>query len=94
MLLAALACLAGLAMAVLKTSPSGPAAPVPQAGSTQAAGGCVLIAAWHKAGGHNTLIVAATFGQPGTAQTIPPNALDAGHVLVLALDRALGHRGR
>ena len=59
-------------------------------GSMQAAGGCVLIAAWHKTGGHRTLIVAATFGQPGTAQTILPNALDAGHMLVLALDRALG----
>jgi D-alanyl-D-alanine carboxypeptidase (penicillin-binding protein 5/6) len=59
-------------------------------GSTQAAGGCVLIAAWHQAGAHDTLIVAATFGQPGTAQTILPNALDAGHLLVLALDRALG----
>jgi D-alanyl-D-alanine carboxypeptidase (penicillin-binding protein 5/6) len=63
-------------------------------GSTQAAGGCVLIAAWHKAGGHNTLIVAATFGQPGTAQTILPNALHAGHTLVLTLDRALSHRRR
>jgi D-alanyl-D-alanine carboxypeptidase (penicillin-binding protein 5/6) len=59
-------------------------------GSTQAAGGCVLIAAWHRAGAHNTLIVAATFGQPGTSQTILPNALQAGHNLVLALDRALG----
>jgi D-alanyl-D-alanine carboxypeptidase (penicillin-binding protein 5/6) len=63
-------------------------------GSTQAAGGCVLIAAWHKAGAHDTLIVAATFGQPGTAQTILPNALGAGHMLVLALDRALGHSKR
>jgi serine-type D-Ala-D-Ala carboxypeptidase (penicillin-binding protein 5/6) len=61
-------------------------------GSTQAAGGCVLIAAWHRAGAHNTLIVAATFGQPGTARTILPHALDAGHMLVLALERALGHR--
>jgi D-alanyl-D-alanine carboxypeptidase (penicillin-binding protein 5/6) len=59
-------------------------------GSTQAAGGCVLIAAWHKASGHRTLIVAAVLGQPGTAQTILPNALRAGHNLVLALDRALG----
>ncbi len=59
-------------------------------GSTQAAGGCVVIAAWHQAGGRNTLIVAATFGQPGTAQTILPNALHAGHMLVLALDHALG----
>ncbi|HEY1919229.1 MAG TPA: hypothetical protein VGH27_26970 [Streptosporangiaceae bacterium] len=63
-------------------------------GSTQAAGGCVLIAAWHKAGAHDTLIVAATFGQPGTAQTILPNALEAGHMLVLALDRALRPSGR
>ena len=65
-------------------------------GSTQAAGGCVLVAAWHKASGHRTLILAAVFGQPGTAQTILPNALRAGHNLVLALDRALGHgtRGR
>jgi D-alanyl-D-alanine carboxypeptidase (penicillin-binding protein 5/6) len=63
-------------------------------GSTQAAGGCVVIAAWHKAGAHNTLIIAATFGQPGTAQTILPNALHAGHMLVLALDRALGHSRR
>ncbi len=58
-------------------------------GSTQAAGGCVLIAAWHKAGGRKTLIVAATFGQPGTAATILPNALQAGRNLVLALDSAL-----
>jgi D-alanyl-D-alanine carboxypeptidase (penicillin-binding protein 5/6) len=57
-------------------------------GSTQAAGGCVLIAAWHEASGRRTLIVAATFGQPGTAQTILPNALQAGLDLVLALDRA------
>ena len=59
-------------------------------GSTQAAGGCVLIAAWRNASGHRTLIVAAVLGQPGTAQTILPNALRAGHNLVLALDRALG----
>ncbi len=60
-------------------------------GSTQAAGGCVLVAAWHEASGHRTLIVAAAFGQPGTAETILPNALQAGHNLVLALDRALSH---
>lgn len=59
-------------------------------GSTQAAGGCVLIAAWQKASRHRTLIVAAAFGQPGTAQTILPNALRAGHDLVLALNHALG----
>jgi D-alanyl-D-alanine carboxypeptidase (penicillin-binding protein 5/6) len=59
-------------------------------GSMQAAGGCILIAAWRQAGGRSTLIVAATFGQPGTASTILPNALQAGHNLVLSLDRALG----
>ena len=56
--------------------------------------GCVLVAAWHKASGRKTLIVAATFGQPGTAQTILPNALQASHNLVLALDRALGQGPR
>jgi hypothetical protein len=39
--------------------------------------------------GHRTLIVAATFGQPGSAGTILPNALQAGRQLVLALDTAL-----
>ena len=63
-------------------------------GSTQAAGGCALIAAWHKASGHKTLVVSATFGQPGTAGTILPHALQAGHDLVLALDRALGAGGQ
>jgi len=63
-------------------------------GSTHAAGGCVLIAAWQKASGRKALIVAATFGQPGTAETILPNALRAGHNLVLALDRALGPGAR
>jgi D-alanyl-D-alanine carboxypeptidase (penicillin-binding protein 5/6) len=62
--------------------------------SVQAAGGCVLIAAWHKAGGRKTLIVTATFGQPGTAETILPNALQAGRNLVLSLDRALGPGAR
>ena len=36
----------------------------------------------------STLVIAATFGQPGTAQTILPNALQAGHDLVLALNHA------
>ena len=58
-------------------------------GSTQAAGGCLLAAAWQRVNGHNTLIVAATFGQPGTAGTMLPNALQAGHNLMLALDIAL-----
>jgi D-alanyl-D-alanine carboxypeptidase (penicillin-binding protein 5/6) len=61
-------------------------------GSMQAAGGCVLLAAWHTVSGHKTLIVAAAFGQPGTAGTILPNALQAGRSLVLALDQALGAR--
>jgi D-alanyl-D-alanine carboxypeptidase (penicillin-binding protein 5/6) len=59
-------------------------------GSTRAAGGCLLVAAWTQAGRHKTLIVAAVLGQPGTAGTILANALQAGHNLVLALDRALG----
>jgi D-alanyl-D-alanine carboxypeptidase (penicillin-binding protein 5/6) len=63
-------------------------------GSTQGAGGCLLIAAWQEVRGRNTLIVAATFGQPGTAATILPNALQAGHRLVLALDRALAPGGQ
>jgi D-alanyl-D-alanine carboxypeptidase (penicillin-binding protein 5/6) len=58
-------------------------------GSTHAAGGCLLVAAWANVSGRKTLIVAATFGQPGTAATILPNALQAGHNLVLALDHAL-----
>jgi D-alanyl-D-alanine carboxypeptidase (penicillin-binding protein 5/6) len=58
-------------------------------GSTQAAGGCLLVTAWTEVNGHRTLIVAATLGQPGTAGTILPNALQAGHNLVLALAAAL-----
>src|ERR1700761_7276204 len=58
-------------------------------GSTQAAGGCFLGAAWAEVNGHRTLIVAATFGQPGAAGTILPHALQAGHDLILALDAAL-----
>ncbi|HEY3976983.1 MAG TPA: hypothetical protein VGM79_06890 [Streptosporangiaceae bacterium] len=58
-------------------------------GSTQAAGGCLLVAARQELNGHSTLIVAAAFGQPGTAGTILPNALRAGRNLVLALDTAL-----
>jgi serine-type D-Ala-D-Ala carboxypeptidase (penicillin-binding protein 5/6) len=58
-------------------------------GSTQAAGGCLLVAARQQVNGHNVLIVAATFGQPGPAATILPNALQAGRNLVLALDAAL-----
>ena len=59
-------------------------------GSTQAAGGCLLIAAWQQVSGRKDMIVAAVFGQPGTAGTILPNALQAGYSLMLALDRALG----
>jgi D-alanyl-D-alanine carboxypeptidase (penicillin-binding protein 5/6) len=58
-------------------------------GSDTAAGGCILLAAWRQARGHDTLIVAATFGQPGTMATMLPTALQAGHQLVLALGRAL-----
>jgi hypothetical protein len=52
-------------------------------------GGCILLAAWQQARGHDTLIVAATFGQPGTMATMLPSALQAGHQLMLALGRAL-----
>jgi hypothetical protein len=61
-------------------------------GSDTAAGGCVLLAARQQARGHDTLIVAATFGQPGTMATMLPNALQAGRQLVLALGRALAGR--
>jgi hypothetical protein len=84
-LLAALACLAGLAMAELKTSPSGPAA---SSGPAALPSGTVTPRVG-TAAGRKTLIVAVTFGQPGTAGTILPNALQASHDLVLALDRAL-----
>ena len=61
-------------------------------GSDTAAGGCILLAAWKQVRGHDTLIVAATFGQPGTMATMLPTALQAGHQLVLVLGRALaGH---
>ncbi len=63
-------------------------------GSTRAAGGCLLVAARQEVNGRNILIVAATFGQPGTAGTILPNALQAGRNLVLALDAALGPGGQ
>jgi D-alanyl-D-alanine carboxypeptidase (penicillin-binding protein 5/6) len=59
-------------------------------GSTQAGGGCLLVAAWTQADRHKTLIEVAVLGQPGTAGTILASALQAGHNLVLALDRAIG----
>ncbi len=59
-------------------------------GSTQAAAGCLLVAAWQEVSGRSTLIVAAAFGQPGTAGTMLPHALQVGHDLVLALHTALG----
>jgi D-alanyl-D-alanine carboxypeptidase (penicillin-binding protein 5/6) len=62
-------------------------------GSDTAAGGCILLAAWQQVRGHDTLIVAATFGQPGTMATMLPNALQAGHQLVLAVGRALAGQG-
>src|SRR5690348_15100010 len=61
-------------------------------GSDTAAGGCIVLAAWRQARGPHTLIVAATFGQPGTMATMLPNALQAGHQLVLAVGRALDKR--
>ncbi len=61
-------------------------------GSTDAAGGCVLLAAWRQAGSRKTLIIAATLGQPGTMRTMLPNALQAGNALVLSLDDALSRQ--
>jgi serine-type D-Ala-D-Ala carboxypeptidase (penicillin-binding protein 5/6) len=59
-------------------------------GSDSAAGGCVLLASWRDVrGGSRVLIVAAVLGQPGTAETILPNALGAGRHLMLGLGRAL-----
>jgi len=60
-------------------------------GSTSAAGGCVLVAAWHWVGGRRTLIIAAVFGQPGPLSESLANALEAGRQLVLAVDHALDH---
>jgi D-alanyl-D-alanine carboxypeptidase (penicillin-binding protein 5/6) len=61
-------------------------------GSTDAAGGCVLLAAWRRAGSRRTLIIAATLGQPGTMRTMLPNALRAGNALVLSVDDALSRQ--
>jgi D-alanyl-D-alanine carboxypeptidase (penicillin-binding protein 5/6) len=60
-------------------------------GSDSAAGGCVLLASWRgvRGGGSEVLIVAAVLGQPGTDETILPNALGAGHHLMLGLGQAL-----
>ena len=60
-------------------------------GSDSAAGGCVLLASWRdvRGGGSKVLIVAAVLGQPGTGETILPNALGAGRHLMLGLGQAL-----
>jgi serine-type D-Ala-D-Ala carboxypeptidase (penicillin-binding protein 5/6) len=62
-------------------------------GSDTAAGGCILLAAWQPVHGRSTLVVAATFGQPGTMATMLAHALQAGQQLVHALRRALAGRG-
>jgi serine-type D-Ala-D-Ala carboxypeptidase (penicillin-binding protein 5/6) len=60
-------------------------------GSDSAAGGCVLLASWRdvRGDGSRVLIVAAVLGQPGTDETILPNALGAGRHLMLGLGQAL-----
>ena len=60
-------------------------------GSDSAAGGCALLASWRdvRGGGNRVLIVAAVLGQPGTDETILPNALEAGRHLMLSLGQAL-----
>jgi serine-type D-Ala-D-Ala carboxypeptidase (penicillin-binding protein 5/6) len=59
-------------------------------GSDSAAGGCVLLASWRdvRRSASRVLIVAAVLGQPGTGETILPNALGAGRHLMLGLGRA------
>jgi D-alanyl-D-alanine carboxypeptidase (penicillin-binding protein 5/6) len=63
-------------------------------GSDSAAGGCILLASWRdvRGGKSRVLIVAAVLGQPGTAETILPHALEAGRLLMLSLDKALQSR--
>jgi serine-type D-Ala-D-Ala carboxypeptidase (penicillin-binding protein 5/6) len=67
-------------------------------GSDSAAGGCVLLASWRDVRGARSrvLIVAAVLGQPGSAETILPRALEAGRLLMLSLGDALqpAARGR
>jgi D-alanyl-D-alanine carboxypeptidase (penicillin-binding protein 5/6) len=65
-------------------------------GSDFAAGGCVLLASWRdvRGGGSRVLIVAAVLGQPGTDETILPNALAAGRHLMLGLGQALQPESR
>jgi D-alanyl-D-alanine carboxypeptidase (penicillin-binding protein 5/6) len=63
-------------------------------GSTSAAGGCVLLAAWHRVSGRRVLVIAAVFGQPGPLSASLANALAAGQQLVLAVDHALDHPAR
>jgi serine-type D-Ala-D-Ala carboxypeptidase (penicillin-binding protein 5/6) len=63
-------------------------------GTTSAAGGCVLLAAWHRVSGRRTLIIALVFGQPGTLSASLANALAAGQQLILAVDHALDHPAR
>src|SRR5579859_465320 len=58
-------------------------------GSDTAAGGCVLLAAWQHARGHDTLVVAAAFSQPGALAAMLPNALRSEERRVVALGRAL-----
>jgi len=63
-------------------------------GSTSAAGGCVLLAAWHRVSGRRVLVIAAVFGQPGPLSASLANALAVGQQLVLAVDHALDHPAR
>jgi len=63
-------------------------------GTTAAAGGCVLLAAWHDLGRQPVLIVAASFGQRGTTRTMLAEALSAGDRLVLRVERALDRHKR
>ena len=57
-------------------------------GSTSAAGGCVLLAARSDGGDRQSLIVVAVLGQPGSPGTIVSAALQAGHQLLIGIERA------
>jgi len=58
-------------------------------GSTSAAGGCVVLAARTETDQRQSLIVEAVFGQPGTAGTLVPAALQAGQQLLAEIERSL-----
>jgi hypothetical protein len=59
-------------------------------GSTSAAGGCVLLAAFSTTGHRRALTVVAVFGEPGSPDTILSVALHAGQRLLIEIERNIG----